>query len=192
MLAVLLPELRDDEMFVLPNIGVALALFLAGGCLTGQLSHHAGPRRRLWLVATNALQTALVVGAAAVQYAYGVRLDHPSTLAVLAMLAFASGSQVVQSRSLAMPEISTAMATAAWVDLMMDPALLKRNNRSRTRRVLFLGALALGALLGAFLYQSIGSAGALMVSAGFKALVTLMYLFSQAERKKQEHDVETV
>src|SRR4051794_11807229 len=43
--------------------------------------------------------------------------------AVIILLAFASGSEVVLSRLLAMTEISTAMVTAAWVDLLIDPHL---------------------------------------------------------------------
>lgn len=116
-LAVTVPTL-EGSLFFTANIGVSLALFLMGGWITGQISHHfVNARSRGFLVLCNLIQTILVFGAAAVQFKYGVPQQGPYAQAVLVLLAFASGSQVVQSRSLAMTEISTAMATAAWVDL---------------------------------------------------------------------------
>jgi uncharacterized membrane protein YoaK (UPF0700 family) len=64
--------------------------------------------------------------------------------------------------------------------------LLAKNNRSRTRRASFLLALVLGALFGGLLFRFVGSAIALAVSAGGKFLVSMMYLFNEAEREKDE------
>src|SRR5688572_30583940 len=155
-MALILPQLNGD-MFITSNIGMALGLFLGAGWLTGQLSHRIGPRKRWWLIICNLIQASLVLAAAAMQYRHGIAIEGPHTLVVIGLLAFASGSQVVQSRSLSMPEISTAMATAAWVDLMIDKQLFTIKNRPRTRRVAFLLSLALGALLGAVIYRSAGS-----------------------------------
>ncbi len=184
MLAIVLPQL-NGQMFVTANIGVALSLFLAAGWLTGQLSHIIGPRCRLWLIFCNFTQSVLVFIAAALQYKYGVELEAPHTFVIIGLLAFAAGSQVVQSRSLAMTEISTAMATAAWVDLMIDPNLLVLKNRPRTRRVAFLFTLVLGSLVGAFIYKTAGSAVALLVSAAGKFLVAVLYFFNEAEKLPQ-------
>lgn len=173
-------------MFFTSNIGVALGLFLGAGWLTGQLSHIIGPRKRWWLMLCNLIQTGLVFGAAGIQYQYGVHESGTTALVVVSLLAFAAGSQVVQSRSLAMTEISTAMATAAWVDLMIDQKLFVMKNRPRTRRVAFLIALVAGALVGAAVYRQVGSAAAIMVSAAGKLLVTVMYLFTNAERDGEE------
>ncbi|ERS97951.1 uncharacterized protein SPSK_03502 [Sporothrix schenckii 1099-18] len=185
MLALVLPHL-NGEMFFTANIGAALGFFLAGGWLTGQLSHIIGPRNRLWLIACNFWQSVLVFGAGAIQHVYGIDMVGSRTIAVISLLAFASGSQVVQSRSLAMTEISTAMATAAWVDLLIDPKLFVLSNRPRTRRVVFLFALVVGALLGAAIYRTVGSSVAILVSAGGKMLVAIMYLFNEAEKPKEE------
>lgn len=170
-------------MFITSNIGIALGLFLGAGWLTGQLSHMVGPRRRWWLALSNLAQTCLVFGASAVQYRHGIHLEGPAALSVVGLLALAAGSQVVQSRSLATTEISTAMATAAWVDLVMDQQLLVWSNRPRTRRVAFLISLVLGALAGAFIYREAGSAAAIAVSGSGKLLVTIMYLVARSERK---------
>ncbi|KAI1367117.1 hypothetical protein F5Y08DRAFT_336998 [Xylaria arbuscula] len=188
VVALILPWLDGDTFFV-PNIGAALGFFLLGGWLTGQLGHIIGPRMRLWLVCCNLFQTILVFVAAGLQFKYGVTSQGLIAVVVIGLLAFASGSQVVQARSMKMTEISTAMATAAWVDLVIDPKLFHVDNRPRTRRIMFLLALVGGALLGAGVYRVAGSAAAVFVSAAGKLAVTIMYLFNGADKpKKTEGD----
>ncbi|KAI9171447.1 hypothetical protein HJFPF1_00930 [Paramyrothecium foliicola] len=179
-LALIMPHLNGD-MFITSNIGVALGLFLGAGWLTGQISHVVGPRKRWWLVLCNLIQTCLVFGAAAVQHFQGTEQTGPKALLVVGMLAFASGSQVVQSRSLSMTEISTAMATAAWVDLVIDHKLFRLDNRPRNRRVAFLLSLVVGCLVGALLFRTVGSAAAIGVSGIGKLIVTVLYLFASSE-----------
>ncbi|KAI0154813.1 hypothetical protein GGR57DRAFT_502009 [Xylariaceae sp. FL1272] len=181
----------DGDMFILANIGAALGFFLLGGWVTGQISHLVGPRLRGWLVLCNLIQTVLVFVAATIQYMEGTASQGKAAVIVVALLAFASGSQVVQSRSLQMTEISTAMATAAWVDLMIDPKLLSLENRPRTRRVMFLVSLAAGSVVGAGIYRTVGSAAAIFVSAAGKLLVTIMYLFNSADKPRKSDDVES-
>ncbi|KAI5861717.1 hypothetical protein GGS23DRAFT_128288 [Durotheca rogersii] len=188
MLAIILPRL-NGEMFITTSIGAALGFFLLGSWLTGQVGHIVGPRRRIWLVGCNLAQSCLVFAAAAVQHTRGIRLDGVEAAAVIGLLAFAAGSQVVQSRSFQMTEISTAMATAAWMDLMIDPALFRLHNRPRTRRVVFLATLVLGSLAGAGIYRAAGSAVAIFVSAAGKVVVTGMYLFNGADKPKPKTTV---
>ncbi|KAK4105310.1 hypothetical protein N658DRAFT_512795 [Parathielavia hyrcaniae] len=194
VLAIVIPEANGD-MFVTANIGTALGFFLAAAWLTGQLGHVVGARRRGWLILCNFVQTCLVFAAAALQYVHRspatgrLALDGaqtPSTLWAIGLLATAAGSQVVQSRSLRMTEISTAMATAAWVDLMIDRDLFVLRNRPRNRRAGFLGSLVLGTLAGAFIFRRLGSPAALVVSAAGKVLVTVMFLFNGADKPKVE------
>ncbi|KAL7932794.1 hypothetical protein V8C35DRAFT_306795 [Trichoderma chlorosporum] len=182
-LALVIPEFNGN-MFYTSSIATGLGVFLGAGWLTGQLGHIVGPRKRWWLILCNLIQTGLVFAATGIQYRYGVQSHGPKALAVVSLLAFAAGSQVVQSRSLAATEISTAMATAAWVDLMIDQKLLALDNRPRTRRVAFLLALVVGGLVGALLYRTVGSAAALAVSGAGKALASLLYVFSGGEKKK--------
>ncbi|KAI1390301.1 uncharacterized protein F4822DRAFT_231971 [Hypoxylon trugodes] len=184
MLAALLPHL-NGEMFILANIASALGFFLLGAYITGQVGHFIGPRRRIWLFSCNFIQSCLVFGAAGMQYVHGAGLRGGDAVIVVGLLAFASGSQVVQSRAFKMTEISTAMATAAWVDLVIDPNLLKMDNRPRTRRALFLGTLIVGSLAGAGIYRAAGSWVAILVSAAGKMVVTGMYLFNSAEKPKK-------
>ena len=79
-----------------------------------------------------------------------------------------------------------AMATAAWVDLMIDQKLFVLKNRARTRRIAFLLALVVGTLVGAVIYREVGSATAIAVSGAGKLLVTVLYFFSPAEKPKKE------
>ena len=183
-MAVLLPEITG-ELFVTQNIGIAFGFFLVAGWITGQVGHVVGPRSRLWIVFCNLVQSLLVFFAAAIQYTYGVELESPRTMVVIGLLAFAAGSQVVLSRSLAITEISTAMATAAWVDLLVDPRLLAAKNRPRNRRLSFLVAIVAGAFFGAGIYRTLGSATAVLFSGVGKLVVTFMFLLNKAEKAKE-------
>ncbi|KAK4205359.1 hypothetical protein QBC40DRAFT_162942 [Triangularia verruculosa] len=183
VLAIILPEM-DGEMFVTANIGCALGFFLAAAYLTGQLGHIIGSRRRLYIIICNLIQTCLVFATAALQHTKGVEPTGARTLLAIGFLATAAGSQVVVSRSLKMTEISTAMATAAWVDLVIDPDLMRMSNRGRNRRLAFLASLVLGTLVGAVIFKNVGSAVALFVSAGGKALVTGMWFMADGEERK--------
>ncbi|EXJ89660.1 hypothetical protein A1O3_02727 [Capronia epimyces CBS 606.96] len=180
-MAVLLPEITH-KLFVTGNIGVSLGCFLAAGWVTGQLGHVIGPRSRHWIVFCNLFQTILVFMAAAIQYKYGIDLESTKTLMIVGLLALAAGSQVVLSRSLAITEISTAMATAAWVDLIIDKNLFALHNRARTRRASFLAALVAGAFLGAYVYRSLDSASAILLSGIGKLIVTVMFLFNDRDK----------
>lgn len=100
-----------------------------------------------------------------------------------------------------MTEISTAMATAAWVDLLIDPRLMtvrrrrgsggggEGGNRPRNRRLAFLFALVAGSLVGAGIFKTVGSVVAIYLSAGGKAAVTIMFFFNGAEKEKEQEAV---
>jgi uncharacterized membrane protein YoaK (UPF0700 family) len=171
--------------FSFPNIAVSLSLFIIGGCAAGQAGNAVGPRRRFWLAMSSLLQTAMVWAAVAVQYRVAVRKDSAAGLVVLSLLAFSSAAQVAMSRGLKITEITTAMATAAYVDLLVDPNLCRRDNRSRNRRVMFLLMLAGGSFAGAFMNRSMGSAFALMISAIIKTLAMISLAFNRPMRQDQ-------
>lgn len=171
-----------NGIFRLSSIAVSLALFIAGVALSGQLGNWLGVRKRWWLLTSSLLQTLLVFAAAALQYRYGVRADGPLALLVIALLAFAGGAQVAMVRSLKITEITTAMATAAFVDVFVDPRVLGRRNGARDRRLLFLLFLVAGSFAGAGAYRTMGSAFALLASAVGKLVVTLMFLFNRVRK----------
>ncbi|KAJ5548743.1 hypothetical protein N7513_005977 [Penicillium frequentans] len=162
-----------------PNIGVSLSLFVAGGFIMGQLGNYVGVRRRLWLLISNLIQTLFVFCALIVQHQWPVKRDGPAAMAVIALLAFSSGAQVAMSRSLKITEITTAMATAAFIDLVVDPNLGKLKNRLRNRRVMFIIMLIAGCFVGAFAQREINSKFPLLLCALGKALVSMAMLFNR-------------
>lgn len=78
------------------------------------------------------------------------------------------------------------MATAAYVDLLVDPKLGSVRNHQRNRRVLFISMLAVGSFIGAFAATNINSAFALLLSAILKAIVSVLFYFNRRERDEQK------
>jgi uncharacterized membrane protein YoaK (UPF0700 family) len=167
------------NVFGLSNIGVSLAMFILGSWLMGQIGNFFGCRRRWWLLTSSAVQTALVFVACGLQYRHGVADADATALGVIALLAFSSGGQVAMAKSLQITEITTAMATAAYVDIFIDQRMFEWANRSRNRRVLFLLSLLLGSFAGAFVYSRSSSPFALLISATGKLVVTLALCFNK-------------
>jgi hypothetical protein len=145
----------------------------------GQLGHLIGPTRRAWILTTNLIQTLLVIAATVIQYTSPLHVSGASAYTVLSCLAFSSGAQVAMARGLGITEITTAMATAAYVDLVADPKLLWRENRGRNRRVAFLVALTAGAFAGAFAHRGVNSAFGLLLSSGIKVCVMIAMAFNK-------------
>ncbi|KAL4725850.1 hypothetical protein ACLX1H_006524 [Fusarium chlamydosporum] len=111
---------HDNSAFNMSNVALSLGMFLAGTILTGQLANFVGPRGRMWLITSHLVQTLLTFLAAIIHPKYSPSGNSPSSLGSLALLAFASGAQVASMRPFRIQEITTAMATAAWVDLLID------------------------------------------------------------------------
>jgi uncharacterized membrane protein YoaK (UPF0700 family) len=172
--------------FSIRNVGVSLSLFIAGGWVAGHLGNVFGPRRRSWLLATSFVQTCMVWAAVALQFLAPIHKTGPVAFIVLSLLAFSSSAQVAMARSLKMTEITTAMATAAYVDLLIDPKLYSWKNRSRNRRVVFLFTLAAGSFAGAFCTRKVHSAFSLLVSAVLKTIASLGFFLSP---KMEDEDV---
>lgn len=145
----------------------------------GQIGNHVGVRRRLWLLTSNLIQTSLVFAAVAIQYSFPIQRDGPAAMVVIALLAFSSGGQVAMSRSLKITEITTAMATAAFVDVVVDPKLGKLKNRLRNRRVMFLIMLTAGCFVGAFAQREVSSTFPILMCAIGKAMVSVGFLFNR-------------
>lgn len=164
------------SMVKLSNVGVSLGVFIAGGFILGQMGNVLGPKRRLWLIATNLFQTALVAAATALRWRYPTADGTPGALGVLALLAFASGGQIAVARSVNVPEITTAMVTSAYIDLIIDPHLTVAGNRPRTRRFFFICMLLIGSFIGAIADRYYNNALALLLSAICKLVITVSFI----------------
>lgn len=109
---------------------------------------------------------------------------------VIALLAFSSDAQVAMARAMQMPEVTTAMATSALVDLVVDLEMLARRNWSRNRRALFLFALIAGSFVGTFAYGRVGLAFALLMAAIGKMIITAGFLINRKESGVRREGVE--
>ncbi len=132
----------------------------------------------------------MVFGAWALQYRQPIHADG-TAMTVIALLAFASGAQMAMARGLRITEITTAMATAAWVDIIVDPELWTRKNKGRNRRMAFLISLISGAFVGAWAYRIMGSAFVLLISAIGKIIVTAALLVNDVLVMTCEDDLDS-
>ena len=178
-LAVGASGIAPSKLFSFANVGFALTLFLLGGFVMGQIGNMVGPRRRIWLLVSNVIQTMMVSGAAVLSYVFPDSGYGPLAWLVISLLAFAAGGQVAMARGVKITEISTAMASSAYVDVLVDPKLWDRHNRSRNRRIAFLIMLTAGGFAGAYSYKYTNSAFALLLSAIIKVAVTVALGFNK-------------
>lgn len=133
----------EKSLFAISTIGVSLGFFSLGVLLTGQTANHFNiGQTRGWLVLSSVLQTTLVYIAGGLQWYYMDSVGPYTTIGrvLVGLLAFSSGSQVAVVRGLKITDITTAMATAAYVDIFIDRKLISKltENRGRNRRVFFL------------------------------------------------------
>ncbi|KAH0167179.1 hypothetical protein KCU67_g3990, partial [Aureobasidium melanogenum] len=170
------------------NAVISLSCFASGILILGQVANWFGVKQlRWWLLASNLLQTALMATAAGLQ---AVSSDSKPQYrkAALAMLALSSGAQVGMVRALKITDITTAMATAAYIDIFIDPSLFAgvTHNRQRNRRVGFLSMLIVGSFVGAVAYRYVGSSGTLGICAGIKAFVSGLFLLNKGTEEEGE------
>ncbi|KAG9963928.1 hypothetical protein KCU61_g3395, partial [Aureobasidium melanogenum] len=170
------------------NAIISLSCFAGGILILGQVANWFGVRQlRWWLLTSNLWQTALMAAAAILQAASNDSRPQYRK-AALAMLALSSGAQVGMVRALKITDITTAMATAAYIDIFIDPSLFAgvTRNRQRNRRVGFLSMLIIGSFVGAVAYRYVGSAATLEICAGIKGVVTGLFLLNKGTEEEGE------
>lgn len=176
----------------LQNAATSLTCFVAGAFLTGQGHNKWGPKQRGWQMWLGAVQTLLVIGAAIVQYVHVIKQTGLWAYVAIGLLASSAGSQISAARAWNVPEITTAMATAAWVDMAKDEKVWHYKNSSRNLRVAFFVALLVGCALGGISVKSIGACSTLVISAALKALVHLLMLIARDEGEGDDLDSEGI
>jgi uncharacterized membrane protein YoaK (UPF0700 family) len=174
------PVHGEPPLFAISTLGVSLGFFSLGVFVTGQIANYFNiGQMRGWLVVSNVLQTMLVFLAAGLQWHYKENVGPDTTMGriLVGLLAFSSGSQVAVVRGLKITDITTAMATAAYIDIFIDRKLFAKlsENRARNRRVLFLAMLAAGSFIGAGVGRKTNLGVAVLVSGAIKSIVALMF-----------------
>ncbi|MCJ1374932.1 hypothetical protein MMC20_006165 [Loxospora ochrophaea] len=160
-------------------VAMSLGMFAAGGLVFGQIGNFIGCRSRRWLLTTSIFQTAMVFAASALEAHRIASQDGTLDLGTIALLGFASGAQVAMARNVSVPEVTTAMVTSAYIDLLADPDILAVKNRPRNRRFWFVVSLLLGSFVGAATYKYEKASLALYLSAACKALVCIAFFFNR-------------
>lgn len=188
---------RQQTNFTVPaaHIGTSLGFFCLGVFTAGQVPNFlACKSTRWWLLSTNLLQTILVLLATLINLINRTPnneirdVNSATILCSIGLLAFASGAQVAMSRQLGMPEIPTTQATAAYVDLFVNPNFFASitGNRSRNRRIAFLVTLCVGSFIGAPAYHYVSTAFTILLAGIVKVLVTLLFLFNRTEKRDED------
>jgi uncharacterized membrane protein YoaK (UPF0700 family) len=167
-----------DGTVELSNIGFSLGLFVVGGLVFGQAGDFLGRRRKIWLITTNVLQTAVMFAAAALRHWLPDTREGGPAWAVISLLALSSGGQVAMARTINLPQIPTAMVTSAYVDFLVDPDILKLHNRPRNRRLFFVVSLLVGSFIGAVAYRYVEPSLSLFLAACCKTIVSVSFFFN--------------
>lgn len=161
-----------------PNTGVSLALFFAGAVIFGHLGNWLGQKRRIWLVLTNMLQTALIFAAGALRYWGSDQPRGPFALGVISLLSFACGGQISLALCVRMPELNTTMITGAMIQFAVDDKIFAKLNPARNRRVAFYFSLLGGAFVGAVAGRFVSATLGILLVGIIKAMVTGMFLIN--------------
>jgi uncharacterized membrane protein YoaK (UPF0700 family) len=169
--------LRITDIVPLASVAISLSLFLAGGLVFGQCAIYFGRRKRWWLIVSNLIQTLLVFVAAALRCFTQYQSVGPKAWPIIAILAFSSGGQVALARTIDIPEITTAMVTSAYIDILADENILAPFNRSRNRRAIFIVCLLAGSFLGAVITKLSNAGLAFLLSAIVKMVATTLFIF---------------
>lgn len=159
------------------SICATLFGFLGAACISGQLTHVVGDRRRWWMIFSCFLQTILLFIVAIILYTNTILTTHDHAFVLVLLLAISFGCQVSMTRVLACPEIPTVVLTLTFVDFLMDPKALKWSNRARNRRVFFLIFFVIGVIIGSFAYTRVNRQLPLILAGIIKSLTTLSFFF---------------
>lgn len=118
----------------------------------------------------------------------GETMNWPNVLSI-ALLSIQSSGQAVASQALQYAELPTVVLTSVYRDLMSDPSMFAKPsaNPKRNRRAIAIVLCCGGAAAAKLLSDSaVGLAGALWVSAGIKAFVSVVWMFWSPEEEREE------
>jgi len=123
---------------------VALAAFAVGSLLGGQLSRRLGAHRGRHLALSTAVQVALFAVGTVLVAAVGVPVHQGDHEVLILLLALAMGLQNATARAMSVPDLSTTVLTQTISGLAADGVF----GAHQARRLVAVGAMLLGAILG--------------------------------------------
>jgi uncharacterized membrane protein YoaK (UPF0700 family) len=146
---------------------IAIGSFLAGSLAAGRLGGHFPGRRLELLRGALAVQLAFVLAATVLAVAEVTRF------VLIAVLAVAMGIQNSTARKLAVPELTTTVLTMTLTGIAADSSLAGGVGSRIGRRILAVGAMLLGALIGALLAIHVDTAAPLAAAVALIGLTGL-------------------
>jgi uncharacterized membrane protein YoaK (UPF0700 family) len=152
---------------------IALAAFLLGALAGGWLGTRCHAHRGYLLRAANATQIALI-GAAVLLASLAVEpLARGTRYALIVLLALALGVQNAAAQRLSVPDLTTTVLTRTLTGLASESSLVGGSGSQLARRIVAVGAMLLGALIGGLLVLHVSVAAALGVALALVACTGL-------------------
>jgi len=164
--------------------GISIASFCLGSFFFARFHRFFTPRKRWVLIASYAIQLALIVVAATIvtlkkEPNGGLRWQ---VLVPLAAVAFQASGPIYSSRALQYAGLTSVVLTSNYCDLFADANLFALSNVERNRRIAAPVLLLFGACCGGlYAHSSVGLAGALWTAAALKGIAVLAWVFWAAE-----------
>ena len=149
----------------------ALLAFLAGAAGGGRLSRAGGEHRRRWLLIVAGLETALLVGAAAI-----AALTAGSEAALIGMIVLTGAAMGIRNatvRQLKVPDLTTTVLTMTITGIAADSRWAGGDSPNFGRRLVSISAIMAGAFVGALLVLTTGLALPLLVAAAGTLIPTI-------------------
>ena len=156
-----------------PGSLLALGFFLCGGIAAGRLAGRLGDERRHVLRLAVTVELILATTAVVIAAVVGQRLGTTSRYALIALLALAMGVQNATARRLAVADLTTTVLTLTLTGIAADSWLGGATGARTARRVIAVGAMLLGALVGALLLLHVAPVAPLALAAALLALIAV-------------------
>lgn len=160
---------------------VSLAAFTAGALVGGRLALRAMSRRRAWILWAMAGECGLVIAGLVAAAALGAGETGDARLVVIALLAGAMGIRNSTVRRLGVLDLPTTILTMTIAGLAADSRLVGGEAPRQGRRAAAIGAMLMGALIGALLVQA-----DLLIALGATAAATLATAIAFAVRSRPD------
>lgn len=151
------------------SIALSVTCFSAGAAVGGHAAFNGIAHRGRLLSAATATQACALIATALIVTGLD-HVDDPHRQVAIAVLAVSMGWQYAIVRRLEVPDFRTVVVTTTLTSLVADKAEAKER---AVRRSLSVGALLLGAAVGAVLVQKVSVAAPLWCAAAVLVLVAL-------------------
>jgi len=183
-------ENPDDTTFHTADQQALCSLLgFIGGAFIGRLGDRIGSNTRVWLFTGTMIQAFFTMAAAIAISQSGQGSIAPNrsspawtntvSFVCLAFMSASMGLQGIMGKRINSQFATTVVLTSVWCELVADPKLFTLRKRviSRDHKTLAIFALFLGAFVSRAILAAIGSAGALGIATGIRALLAFGWLF---------------